>query len=46
VVYIVGLPAFYIYALTKARRDRSFATAEFKQRYGWLTDRYKKEFWW
>lgn len=45
-VYIVGLPVFYIYVLVKARRDNSFSSTEFKQRYGWLTDRYKRQFWW
>ena len=44
--YVIGLPVFYAYILISHKRKGALQSPVFLQRYGWLTERYTRRFWW
>ncbi|GJP80238.1 hypothetical protein CLOP_g10471 [Closterium sp. NIES-67] len=45
-VYLVGLPALFAGVLIDAHTCDVLSSALFKQRFGWLTERFTPKFWW
>eukprot|EP00897_Mesotaenium_endlicherianum_P004760 jgi/Mesen1/4311/ME000022S03600 len=46
VIYIGGLFFFYTIVLYQGQKKQLFQELAYKQRYSWLFDRYKPEYWW
>ncbi|CAI5998850.1 unnamed protein product, partial [Closterium sp. NIES-64] len=46
IVYLLGLPLFFAVLLLDAHASDALSSNLFRQRFGWLTERYKRDFWW
>ncbi|CAI7908720.1 unnamed protein product, partial [Closterium sp. NIES-53] len=46
VVYLVGLPLLFAGVLVDAHTCDVLSSTLFKQRFGWLTERFRPKFWW